>query len=188
MSEILKEFKAALYTLVNKIIFRRRIVEYIMGKVLRQYLTIEEFGERQVQYYVIDERFSDEDMQELVESEKGLTMESDILAFTEVSSEEIIYIAFSLHAILKYVEGENPIFAWLLIEDIAKHESFHARQYNYLLKKGGMEAVGRLSEYMQSVNYEENILEKGAWDFQLDNIEQDFSVYDRFICPEQFDV
>ena len=187
MSEILKELRASLYNLVNKIIFRRWIVEHIIGKELRKHLTIEEFGERQVQYCVIDEPFPDEDLEDLMVNEKGLTMESDIIGFTEVINDKIIYCAFSLDAILKYIEGENPPAAYLLIKEVARHELFHAKQYNYILNKGGMDAIGRVSEYMQSVDYAENLLEQGAWDFQFDEIVQDFSVFDKFISPENFD-
>ena len=186
MSEILKELRASLYNLVNKIIFRRWIVEHIIGKELRKHLTIEEFGERQVQYCVIDEPFPDEDLEDLMVNEKGLTMESEIIGFTEVIDDKVIYCAFSLDAILKYIEGANPINAYSYIREVARHELFHAKQYNYILNKGGMDAIGRVSEYMQSVDYAENLLEQGAWDFQFDEIVQDFSVFDKFISPEKF--
>ena len=187
MSDILKEFRVSLYNLFNKIVYRRAIVENIIGMEMRKHLTIEEFGERQVQYCVIEEKFPDEDLEELVVQEKGLTMESDIIGFTEIIDDKTIYCAFSLDAVLKYLEGYNPIAAYFLIKEVARHELFHAKQYNYILNKGGKDAIRRVSEYMKSVEYTDNILEQGAWDFQFDEIEQDFSVFDQFIFTEKFD-
>lgn len=187
MSEILRELIESLYSVVNSLIFRRRVVDYIIGKVLRRLLTVDEFKDREVQYCVLNEPFGHEDMKELVESEKGLEMDSEILGFTEVLNEKVIYIAFSTKMILKYIEGINPVSAWLLIEEIARHEAYHAKQYNYILEKGGLEAIDRLSEYLQNSDYEDNIVEQGAWDFQFENKEQDFSrVFDKFIYPERF--
>lgn len=187
MSEILKEFIESLYSVVNSIIFRRAVIDFIVGKVLRKLLTVDEFKDREVQYCVINEPFGHEDMKELVESEKGLRMDSEIIGFTEVLNEKVIYIAFSAKVILKYIEGINPVSAWLLIEEIARHEAYHAKQYNYILEKGGLDAIDRLSEYLRNADYDDNIVEQGAWDFQFENKEQDFGrVFDKFIYPERF--
>lgn len=176
-----KSLKESLYNAINYIIFRRGIINFIIGRVLRNLLTVDEFKDREVQYCVLDEKFGEEDMQELIESENGLKMDSEILGFTEVLSEKIIYMAFSETMIRKYIKGINPVIAWLMVEEIARHEAFHAKQYNYLLEKGGLKAIDRVAEYLRTSDYNNNIIEEGAWDFQFDGKVQDFKVLDQFV-------
>ena len=100
-------------------------------------------------------------------------------------AEDEIYIAYSAEAIKENLFSLNPLIVWSEIMNLARHEAFHARQYRYIIKRGGMEAVGKMREYMATVDYEDNILEQGAYAYQFLGEEQDFSVFDKYIYPEE---
>ena len=118
---------------------------------------------------------------------EGLYKE-EILGITAVYSEKEIYIVYSLKTIKDYTFAMNPLIAWSEIMDIAKHEAYHVRQYRYILKHGGMDAVKRVKEYMSTTPYEDNMIEIGAYAYQIYDKEQDFSSeFDRFIYPEKYE-
>ena len=118
---------------------------------------------------------------------EGLYKE-EILGITSVYTEKEIYILYSLKTIKDYTFSMNPLIAWSEIMDIAKHEAYHVRQYRYILKHGGMDAVKRVKEYMSTTPYEDNMIEIGAYAYQIYDKEQDFSSeFDRFIYPEKYE-
>ena len=51
--------------------------------------------------------------------------------------------------------------------------------------KGGMEAIERLTKYMRNVNYDENVIELGAYGYQFFNEVQDFAELDVFIQAKE---
>ncbi len=48
-----------------------------------------------------------------------------------------------------------------------------------------MAAIGKVSKYMQSTDYEENILELGAYIYQFFGKEQDFAELYDILCAEE---
>ena len=128
--------------------------------------------------------FDAEDLALFESEEKGST-EIDILGVTMVFDADDIYIAYSLDAIKEDLFDLNPLIVWSDIMDIAKHEAFHARQYRYILKRGGLAAIQRMRKYMQSTDYEENILELGAYIYQFFDKEQDFAELYDILCAEE---
>lgn len=117
--------------------------------------------------------------------ERFTVEEKEIMAMAVVMAEDEIYIAYSAEAIKENLFSLNPLIVWSEIMNLARHEAFHARQYRYIIKRGGMEAVGKMREYMATVDYEDNILEQGAYAYQFLGEEQDFSVFDKYIYPEE---
>lgn len=121
----------------------------------------------------------------LFESEEKGSTEIDILGVTMVFDADDIYIAYSIDAIKEDLFDLNPLIVWSDIMDIAKHEAFHARQYRYILKRGGLASVDKVREYMQSTDYEKNILEIGAYTYQFYDKDQDFAEFYDVLCSDE---
>ena len=103
----------------------------------------------------------------------------EILAVTIADNPDVFKIVFVLDAMKRFIASVTPFEARDRIKGIAKHEAFHVRQYNYMIKKGGRD--GRVSLYSKQNHYADNILEEGAIRYQYFDEQQDFSVLDRFI-------
>lgn len=185
MLSALKNFKEGLYRRINSWIYTDKRVEYFLDAGTWSHAEQEEDGT--ILEYECIESFDDEELTMIESQEKGSTAE-EILGITSVYTEKEIYILYSLKTIKDYVFSMNPLIVWSEIMDIAKHEAFHVRQYRYLLKHGGLEAVSRVKEYMATTPYEDNMIEIGAYAYQIYNEEQDFSAeFDRFIYPEKYE-
>jgi hypothetical protein len=170
------------YTKINNWIYSDQKIESLIQTAINAHLDQNEFQNVNINIYVI-EHFEKEEIEIIEKCEPGSTgggIAENILAITSVSSETDIDIIFSLEGIRDFLTKTNPLIAWSEIMDIAKHEAFHARQYNYILQNGGMEALEKLTEYIKQSNYSDNIIEEGAFAYQFDNVVQDFSVFDRF--------
>ena len=185
MLTALKKFKEGLYRKINGWLYTDKRVEYFLEVGTNSHAALEEDGT--ILEYECIESFDDEELAMIESQEKGSTAE-EILGITSVYTEKEIYILYSLKTIKNYVFSMNPLIVWSEIMDIAKHEAFHVRQYRYLLKHGGLEALSRVKEYMATTPYEDNMIEIGAYAYQIYNEEQDFSAeFDRFIYPEKYE-
>lgn len=181
----LKKFKEGLYRRINSWLYTDKRIIYFLDVGTNSHAAPEEDGT--VLDYECIESFDDEELVMIESQEKDSTKE-EILGITAVYSEKEIYILYSMKTIKDYVFSMNPLIVWSEIMDIAKHEAFHVRQYRYLLKHGGMKAVKRVKEYMATTPYEDNMIEIGAYAYQIYNEEQDFSAeFDRFIYPEKYE-
>ena len=121
----------------------------------------------------------------LFESEEKGSSEIDVLGVTMVFDVNDIYIAYAVDTIKENLFNLNPLTVWSEITDIAKHEAFHARQYRYILKRGGLAAVEKVRKYMRSTDYDENIIELGAYIYQFYGKEQDFAELYDVLCSEE---
>lgn len=138
----------------------------------------------QVEYEIIPDFTSDE-IAEVESQEKGSTKDR-LLAVTSLYDENSYVTSFALEAIK---DATFKLWPWQVkkeVQGIAKHEAFHIRQYNYIIKHGGAEAIDRLVEYMSTIDYEDNILEAGAYLYQWFEYVQDFeSCFQQFIDPNE---
>ena len=182
MLTALKNFKESLYRKINGWLYTDKRVIYFLEVGTSSHAAEEEDGT--ILSYECIESFDDEDLATIESQEKDATQE-EILGLTVVYSETEIYIIYSLKTIKDYTFSMNPLIAWSEIMDIAKHEAYHVRQYRYLLKHGGLEAVRRAKEYMATTTYEDNMIEIGAYAYQIYDKEQDYSEFDQFIYPEK---
>ena len=121
----------------------------------------------------------------MIESEEKGSTEIDILGVTMVFDVNDIYIAYAVDTIKENLFNLNPLTVWSEITDIAKHEAFHARQYRYILKRGGLAAVEKVRKYMRSTDYDENIIELGAYIYQFYGKEQDLAELYDILCAEE---
>ena len=121
----------------------------------------------------------------MIESEEKGSTEIDILGVTMVFDADDIYIAYAVDTIKENLFNLNPLIVRSEIIDIAKHEAFHARQYRYILKRGGLAAVEKVRQYMQSTDYDENIIELGAYIYQFYGKEQDFAELYDVLCSDE---
>lgn len=182
----LKKFKEGLYRRINSWLYTDKRIIYFLDVGTNSHAAPEEDGT--VLDYECIESFDDEELVMIESQEKDSTKE-EILGITAVYSEKEIYILYSMKTIKDYVFLMNPLIVWSEIMDIAKHEAYHVRQYRYILKHGGMEAVKRVKEYMSTTPYEDNMIEIGAYAYQIYDKEQDFSSeFDRFINPERYEL
>ena len=102
-----------------------------------------------MEYELIDS-LDAEQLQTIEEEEKGATENGEVLAVIIVDNPEYFKMVFVAEAIKRHIEVMNPFEARRRIKEIAKHEAFHVRQYNYVIKNGGMEALDRLSQYLKT--------------------------------------
>lgn len=169
------------YTKINNWVYSDQVIESLIQKAINAHLDKSEFENVNLNVYII-EHFEKEEIETIEESEPGSTggIAENILAITTVSSETDIDMIFSLAGIRDFLTKTNPLIAWSEIMDIGKHESFHARQYNYILQNGGLKALRKLTDHIKQSNYLDNIIEEGAYAYQFDNIVQDFKVFDQF--------
>lgn len=121
----------------------------------------------------------------MIESEEKGSTEIDILGVTMVFDADDIYIAYAVDTIKENLFNLNPLTVRSEITDIAKHEAFHARQYRYIIKRGGLAAVEKVRQYMQSTDYDENIIELGAYIYQFYGKEQDFAELYNVLCSDE---
>ena len=138
-----------------------------------------------IEYNIIED-FSQEDVAFVERSEKGST-DNSLLATTSIYELDDYYIVFALKSIKNFAFKFPPWRVKKEIQDIAKHEAFHVRQYHYICKEGGMEAIDRLAQYMSNVDYGDNIFELGAYMYQFFDEKHDFAAdFDSFIHPENY--
>ena len=186
MLTALKKFKEGLYRRINSWLYTDKRLIYFLDVGTNSHAAPEEDGT--VLDYECIESFDDEDLAMIESQEKNSTKE-EILGVTGVYSEKEIFIVYSMKTIKDYTFAMNPLIVWSEIMDIAKHEAYHVRQYRYILKHGGLEAVKRVKEYMATTPYEDNMIEIGAYAYQIYDKEQNFSSeFDRFINPERHEV
>lgn len=122
------------------------------------------------------EELDEEDIMAVEESEPGVTKNGhEVVAFTSMDDDGNFSIVFALEAVKRFVTTANPFRLKDEIRGVARHEAYHVRQYRYVYEKGGLEALDRLCDDLKHVDYEENVLEIGAYLFQFFGIEQDFS-------------
>ena len=138
-----------------------------------------------IEYNIIED-FSTEDAAFVESQEKGST-DNELIATTSIYEADDYYIVFALKPMKNLAFKFPPWRAKKEIQDIAKHEAFHVRQYHYICKEGGMEAIDRLANYMSNVDYADNIFELGAYLYQYFDEKHDFKAdFDPFIHPENY--
>lgn len=138
----------------------------------------------QVEYDIITD-FAPDEIAEVESQEKGSTKDR-LLAVTSLYDRNSYVTCFALEAIKDMAFKLWPWQVKKEIQGIAKHEAFHVRQYNYIIKHGGTEAIDRLVKYMATVDYEDNILEAGAYLYQWFEYVQDFETcFQQFINPDE---
>ncbi|MBQ6297252.1 MAG: hypothetical protein IJK81_06125 [Selenomonadaceae bacterium] len=180
---MIKELKEKICSVLNDWFFDQDKMAEIILKELYEHIKLEELGESEVTFEFVEALEPDEIM--YIESEeKGVTDDGEILALTIADNPDIFKIVFVLDAMKRFISCVNPFEARDRIKGIAKHEAFHVRQYNYMIKNGGMDAIGRLALYSKQNHYVDNLLEEGAVRYQYFDEQQDFSVFDRFIEPK----
>ena len=135
-----------------------------------------------VEYDIITD-FSPEDVAFVESQEKGSTNDR-LLATTSIYDAGAYLVVFALEAMK---DSAFKLWPWQVKKEIqgtAKHEAFHVRQYNYICQHGGLEALDRLTEYLATTPYEDNILELGAYLYQWFDEVQDFQEdFEYFITP-----
>ena len=180
---MIKELKEKICSVLNDWFFDQDKMAEIILRELSEHIKLEELGESEVTFEFVDALEPDEIM--FIESEeKGVTDDGEILALTIADNPDVFKIVFVLDAMRRFISCVNPFEARNRIKGIAKHEAFHVRQYNYMIKNGGMDAIGRFALYSQQNHYVDNLLEEGAVRYQYFDEQQDFSVFDRFIEPK----
>ena len=180
---MLKELKEKICSVLNDWLFDQDKMAEIILKELYKHIKLDELDGSEVTFEFID--FLEPDELMCIESEeKGATEDGEILAVTIADNPDVFKIIFVLDAMKRFIASVNPFEARDRIKGIAKHEAFHVRQYNYMIKKGGMDAIGRFALYSKQNHYNNNILEEGAVRYQYFDEQQDFSVFDRFIEPK----
>lgn len=180
---MLKELKEKICSVLNDWFFDQDKMAEIILKELNKHIKIEELGESEVTFEFVD-ALEPEEIMCIEAEEKGVTEDGEILAITIADNPDVFKIIFVLDALKRFIASVTPFEARDRIKGIAKHEAFHVRQYNYMIKNGGMDAIGRFALYSQQNHYVDNILEEGAVRYQYFDEQQDFSVFDRFIEPK----
>lgn len=180
---MLKELKEKICSVLNDWIFDQDKMAEIILEELNKHIKPDELAGSEVTFEFIDE-LTEEEIITIESEEKGSTENGEILAVTIADNPDVFKIVFVLDAMKRFISSVNPFEASDRIKGIAKHEAFHVRQYNYMIKKGGMDAIGRFALYSKQNHYEDNLLEEGALSYQYFDEEQDFSVFDRFIEPK----
>lgn len=166
-----KEFKEKVYKFINESIYSDKRVDYFLDCGTWSHINPENDGIK-VNYEIID-HFEKEELEKIESQEKDSTKE-EILGITGVWTENEVYIIYSRDVIKDYVFSMNPLIVWSEIMDIAKHEAYHAQQYIWILKNKGLEGVKKIKEYMANTPYEDNIIEIGAYAYQIYDNKQDF--------------
>ena len=138
-----------------------------------------------ITYDFID-NFSAEEI-ELAESQEKGSSDGNLIAITSIYDVNEYEIIFAFNPLKDFAFKFLPWRAKKEIQDLAKHEAFHVRQYNYICKHGGMEAIKRLAEYMVATTpYEDNIFELGAYLYQWFDEVHDFEeCFKYFITPPE---
>lgn len=152
-----KELKEKICSVLNDWIFNQDKMAEIILKELNKHIKIEELGESEVTFEFVD-ALEPEEIMCIEAEEKGVTEDGEILAITIADNPDVFKIIFVLDALKRFIESVNPFEARDRIKGIAKHEAFHVRQYNYMIKNGGMDAIGRFALYSQQNHYVDNIL------------------------------
>ncbi len=109
MSHTFKDLKKKVYRVLNKFLYRKKVVELIVRQELVGHIPTEEFGKVRVEYEILEGSFSGEKIQDIEDHEKGAT-DSDVLAFTEVNNTEGIYILFSLIFVMAFFRNMHKHF------------------------------------------------------------------------------
>lgn len=142
-----KELKKKICRKVNELYYTDEKIVKLLSDGTRAHVSEEEDGIA-VTFDCV-ECFDAEDLALFESQEKGSSAIAP-LGVTMVFDANDIYIAYSVDGIKEDMFDLNPLIVWSEIMDLAKHEAFHARQYRYIIKRGGMAAVGKVSEYMKS--------------------------------------
>ena len=180
---MLKEFKEKICLMLNDWIFDQDKMAEIILKELKKHINLDELDGSEVTFEFIDYLEPDE-LLYIESEEKGATENGEILAVTIADNPDVFKIVFVLDAMKRFIASVTPFEARDRIKGIAKHEAFHVRQYNYMIKKCGMDAIGRFALYSKQNHYDDNLLEEGALRYQYFDEQQDFSVFDRLIAPK----
>ncbi|MBR2519012.1 MAG: hypothetical protein IKE46_04405 [Selenomonadaceae bacterium] len=184
---ILQKLRERLCQKINERLFSDEKILALLEESLNFHLSREnELGaETSIEYALIDD-YDAEDVESVESYEPGSTQGS-LLATTSLYEMNEYVICFALNPIKAHAFKFWPWQAKKEIQDIAKHEAFHVRQYHYICQEGGMEAIDRLTEYMRTTPYNDNIFELGAYLYQWGDEVHDFAAdFDPFIHPENY--
>lgn len=118
--------------------------------------------------------FSDEELTDLNKIEPGSASHSTI--GITYFPENHFDIVFALQPIRALFADFSPFEIKDVIQGFALHEAFHVLQFSYLFKCGGLNAIKSLNSALKNSDYTDNVLELGAFEFQLFGTFQDFSV------------
>ena len=160
---------------INECLFSDEKIEALIVESLSTHLfSGEELAPNAKIEYDLIEDYSDEEKAFVEAREKGATEAEGLMATTSVVDVDYYFILFALKPVKNLIFKLSPWRAKKEIQDIAKHEAFHVRQYDYVCRHGGSEALDRLGEYFATTPYDENIFELGAYLYQFFDEVQDF--------------
>lgn len=181
---LVREISERLCRKINERLFSEEKIAELLLKSLCAHLDLctDFVPNVNIAYDFID-NFSAEEI-ELAESQEKGSSDGNLIAITSIYDVNEYEIIFALKPLKDFAFKFLPWRAKKEIQDLAKHEAFHVRQYNYLCKHGGMDAIKRLAEYMAVTPYEDNIFELGAYLYQWFDDVQDFEeCFKIFITP-----
>lgn len=155
-ADLFKSVKNWLYRKINERLFSYKKLAYFIHESLETHLNLEtELTPGTVVKYDIIADFSAEDTA-LVESQEKDSNVGGLLAITSTYDVDDYYICFALEAMKN---SAFKLLTWQVkkeIQDTAKHEAFHVRQYHYVCRHGGLEPGAYLYQWFDEVqNFEE---------------------------------
>lgn len=162
---------SVVYTVINTCLFTDKRVVSLLWRGIDDVLGNLEELPFTVEVYFID-RFTEEHCATINEYEPGSG--DNLTAITVFCDGDLMHIVFSLDGINNLFAIYNPFELYEEIIGTARHESFHVLQYRYLFEHGGLEAIDKLNEAIREVDYFDNVLERGAYEFQYCGVVQDF--------------
>ena len=184
---LVREVSQRLCRKINERLFSDEKLIAIIDETLNYHLCLDaELNPNVKIEYDIIQDFSPEEVALIESQEKGSTNDR-LLATTSLYDAGDYLVTFALEAMK---DSAFKFWPWQVkteIQGTAKHEAFHVRQYNYIFQHGGFEAIDRLTEYLATTPYEDNILELGAYLYQwFDEIYDFEECFQYFItAPEQ---
>lgn len=183
IKNLFKKVKSNVLFKINSLIFTDEKIKELLLNSLVIHLDQAELDEGDHIEYDFLNAFSEEEKEEVEKQEKDST-NGNLMAVTSIYDEGEYEVLFALVPIKDFAFKFLPWKAKKEIEDLAKHEAFHVRQYKYICSHGGLNAIKRLAEYMAVTPYEDNIFEMGAYLYQWFDEVQDFKLdFEYFINP-----
>ena len=167
-----KKIFRVVFTVINTCLFTDKRIQSLLQRGVDDVLgNMDDFPFR-VEIYFID-RFMEDDRAIIAENEPG-SREDNPIALTIFFEASTVHMVFSFDGINSLFPQYNPLEMFEEIVGIGRHEAFHVLQYRYIFERGGMAAIAKLFAATRDVDYCDNILERGAYEFQYTGVVQDF--------------
>lgn len=160
------------FTKIKSLFSKEKIEQLIHEEIEYQYnLYNHEFKGIEISINVSDQ-LSEEILNNFTKEQQELAKKYGVPAFTLPMHLDNIKIEFSVDGIYKSIKYiPIPSIRNFLIKSYIKHEFVHARQFSYLIKNGGTEAMNRWTWYAKTTPYFKNKLEIEAYKCQYFNIQ-----------------